>query len=458
MKRMSSVSTPRSRAPGGFSLDFSTLSVGIAGLDRIFRRAAIQTVNSALTARNWLIGCYIVEYEQSGADRAKYGERLVRSLVEELRLRDVRGMSFTNLNLFRQFYLSYPHLGHWVAEFLHRNSPHSGAISECTGFGATGGGAGVQIVQMASEQFATVSGSSPRAKRRAGTENAIVQTASEQFVMLLQRIENQQVEASPHSLDPSLLCRHLSFSHFIELLKVDNSLKRAFYEVESIKGNWSVAQLKRQIGSLLCERTGMSKDKHGLVDAVHAQKRVMTIDDAIRDPYILEFAGFPEDHRFSEHELETRLLDHIQSFLIELGNGFCFEARQKRITLDNEHDYVDLVFYHRILRCHVLIDLKVRKFQHGDAGQMNFYLNYYRDNEMAEGDNPPVGLILCASRDETRVKYATSGMDNRLFVSKYMTALPSEEKIRAFLADDRDRTELRVMEERAAYGEERAQQ
>jgi hypothetical protein len=151
---------------------------------------------------------------------------------------------------------------------------------------------------------------------------------------------------------------------------------------------------------------------------------------------------------YSESDLETALIGHIQSFLIELGNGFCFEARQKRITLDNEHDRIDLVFYHRILRCHVLIDLKVRKFQHGDAGQMNFYLNYYRENEMAEGDNPPIGLILCTNRDETRVKYATSGMDNQLFVSKYLTALPSEEQIQKFLETDRGRTE-NVLREKA---------
>jgi len=151
-------------------------------------------------------------------------------------------------------------------------------------------------------------------------------------------------------------------------MRSEDPLKRAFYEIEGIKGNWSVPQLKRQIETLLYERTGMSKDKHGLVDAVHAQKRVTTIDEVIRDPYILEFSGFPEDYRFSEHDLETRLLDHIQSFLLELGNGFCFEARQKRITLDNEHDRIDLVFYHRILRCHVLIDLKARKFQHGGCG------------------------------------------------------------------------------------------
>jgi predicted nuclease of restriction endonuclease-like (RecB) superfamily len=234
-------------------------------------------------------------------------------------------------------------------------------------------------------------------------------------------------------------------------MKIKEPLKRAFYEIHGIKGAWSVPQLKRQIESLLYERTGMSKDKAGLVEAAHTEQRTATIEDMIRDPYILEFTGFPEHYQFSEANLETSLLDHIQSFLLELGNGFCFEARQKRITLDNEHDRIDLVFYHRILRCHVLIDLKVRKFRHTDAGQMNFYLNYYKENIIVQGDNPPVGLILCTDRDETRVKYATSGMDNSLFVSKYMTALPSEEQIIQFLRDDRDRTENVLREQRAEY-------
>jgi len=146
------------------------------------------------------------------------------------------------------------------------------------------------------------------------------------------------------------------------------------------------------------------------------------------------------------------LLDHIQAFLLELGNGFCFESRQKRITLDNEHDRIDLVFFHRVLRCHILIDLKVRMFRHADAGQMNFYLNYYRENEMVEGDNPPVGLILCTGSDETRVHYATAGMDNQLFVSKYLTVLPSEEQIRIFLENDRGHTENMLREQLATYG------
>jgi predicted nuclease of restriction endonuclease-like (RecB) superfamily len=362
----------------------------------------MQSVNRNLTIRNWLIGQYIVEYEQNGEDRAKYGTGLLKSLSSSLMNGGVRGMSVSALRDFRQFYKMYPQFS---------------AI--------------VQSITIAISEYI------PR----------IHQKPSGEF----QSVENQCVTNGYP--EPKLLIRHFSYSHFVELIRISEPLKRAFYEIEGINGCWSVPQLKRQIESLLYERTGMSKDKVGLVESVHKQNAVIQIEDIIRDPYILEFSGFPEMHQFSEHDLETALLDHIQSFLLELGNGFCFEARQRRITLDNEHDRIDLVFYHRILKCHVLIDLKVRKFSHGDAGQMNFYLNYFRENVMADGDNPPVGLILCTDRDETHVKYATSGMDNSLFVSKYLTSLPSEEKIREFLTSDRERVVLKLQEERAVYGQ-----
>jgi len=411
--------------------DFKSFAESIAALHHGLRMAAVGSVNRMLTIRNWLIGCYIMEFEQKGEDRAKYGTALLQRLSEQLAVLGVRGVSVSGLRSYRQFYVMYPQLGEVVAaevQAISAQQIQQGPPAE-----------------LARDAFSLLN----------RWPLQIQQATPAEF----QPLENQRVSALSPS--PAKLLQYFSFTHFVELMRMDEPLQRAFYEIEGIKGNWSVAQLKRQIESLLFERTGMSKDKAGLVDAVHAEKRVMTIEDAIRDPYVLEFTGFPESHQFSELDLETRLLDHIQSFLLELGNGFCFEARQKRITLDNEHDRIDLVFYHRILRCHVLIDLKVRKFQHGDAGQacpercrgMNFYLNYYRANMMAEGDSPPVGLILCTSRDETRVKYATAGMDNRLFVSKYMTALPSEEKIMAFLRDDRDRTEYMLAEARAKYGE-----
>ncbi len=236
-----------------------------------------------------------------------------------------------------------------------------------------------------------------------------------------------------------MLLKHFTFSHFVELIKAEDPIKRAFYETQSIKGHWTVRQLRRQMESLLYERTGLSKNKEALLAKVNSVSEKINIEDTIRDPYILEFTGLKERHEYSEHDLETALLDHIQDFLLELGTGFCFESRQKRISIGNEHDRIDLVFYHRVLKCHVLIDLKTRAFTNADAGQMNFYLNYFKSNELKDGDNPPVGLILCTDKDDVKVQYATGGMDNAMFISRYMVQLPSEKVLEALIKKDIER-------------------
>lgn len=242
---------------------------------------------------------------------------------------------------------------------------------------------------------------------------------------------------SKEGIDGAIILSRLSYTHIIELLTIEDPLKRLFYEVETLKGNWSVRELKRQTGSLLFERTGLSLDKKGLLQTVNKKAVPARKEDIIRDPYIFEFLGRPQKDEVSESDLGTALLNHLQEFLMELGNGFCFEARQKRITVDNEHFYIDLVFYHRILKCHVVIDLKIRKFLHTDAGQMNFYLNYYRENEMYEGDDLPVGILLCTDKDEATVKYAIGNIDNKVFVSRYKVALPSEKELEQFIKRDK---------------------
>jgi predicted nuclease of restriction endonuclease-like (RecB) superfamily len=236
------------------------------------------------------------------------------------------------------------------------------------------------------------------------------------------------------------LALRFSWSQLQAFISLDDPGKRAFYENECLKGNWSVRQLQRQIDSLLYERTGLSTDKAGLLRRARRQEPQASVDDLVRDPYVLEFTGLEERPQYSESDLETALLDHLQRFLLELGTGFCFEARQFRITVGRKHSRVDLVFYHRLLRCHVLIDLKIRAFRHGDAGQMNFYLNWFKAHVLAEGDNPPVGILLCSDREGTEVEFATAGMDNRLFVSRYLTVLPSAELLKALV--DRDRAEI----------------
>ncbi|MBP7652770.1 DUF1016 family protein [Candidatus Dependentiae bacterium] len=367
------------------------------------QKRALTSVNQLLVIRNWLIGCYIVEYEQKGADRSKYGEKLLENLSSELKKKKIKGMSFTNLKIFRQFYLIYPQIIKILSE-KKISQPLADKFMNA-------------IYQALPDEFG-ISISQPPADK---SGNSILQPLAEE-------LEKKRTHVKQY-IEPALLFTHLSFRHFTELIKVDDALKRAFYENEAIKGNWSSRQLKRQIESLLFERIGLSKNKTQLLKSIEKTKEIVSVEDTIKDPYVLEFTGFKELPAYSESDLESALLDKIQDFLIELGHGFCFEARQKRITIDNEHDRIDLVFYHRILKCHVLIDLKVRAFQHADAGQMNFYLNYYKKNMMAKNDNPPVGIIMCTNKDNAKVEYTTTGIDNKMFVSKYLVELPKKEEL-----------------------------
>ncbi len=220
------------------------------------------------------------------------------------------------------------------------------------------------------------------------------------------------------------LLKSLSFSHFTELISIEDPLKRAFYEIECIRGNWSVRGLKRQIGSLYYERSGLSKDKKKLAELVRKGAESAEPKLAIRDPYVFEFLGVKSKEVMAESDLEDALLDKLHDFLLELGHGFCFEVRQKRILIGKKPGYVDLVFYHRVLKCHVLIELKVEEFTHEHIGQLNTYVSWYRKNMMNDGDNLPVGILLCTQKDHALVEYALAGMDNRLFVSKYQLELP----------------------------------
>ena len=211
----------------------------------------------------------------------------------------------------------------------------------------------------------------------------------------------------------------LSWSHYSELLSIEDDLSRQFYEKQSLNDNWSVRELKRQINSALFHRIALSKDKKGVLELSTKGQVIEKNDDIIKDPFVLEFLKIPEDYKYSEKELEQKIIDNLQSFLLELGKGFAFIGRQYRITLDNNHFYVDLVFYHRILKCFVLIDLKVGKVTHQDAGQMNMYLNYFKKEESYAGDNPPIGIILGSEKEKLTVEYALGSITNNVFVSKY---------------------------------------
>ena len=223
----------------------------------------------------------------------------------------------------------------------------------------------------------------------------------------------------------------LTWSHFVELISVSDNLARSFYKKQCISEKWSVRELKRQINAMLFERIALSKNKKGVLKLAEKGQIIKKGHDLVREPYILEFLGIPENHKFSEKELEQKIIDNLQMFLLELGKGFAFVKRQFRMTLSNKHFYADLFFYHRILKCFVIIDLKLGEVSHGDVGQMNMYFNYFKTEENANDDNDPIGIILSGRKNDLTVEYALGGISNQLFVSKYQLYLPKKEELEA---------------------------
>ena len=369
-------------------MNYDALIATLAQVHQQSQAGAAGAVNRHLILRNWLIGAHLVEFEQRGEDRAKYGAGLLKRVSADLIEREVPGTSPDMLERMRLLYLYYPQLAGRISAPWVRNSS-------------------------AAKPARPGNGISAPAVRNSGSRTSRPLPVEKLF--------------------------GLSWTHLADLVRLEDPWKRAFYENECLNGNWSKRQLQRQIGSLLYERTGLSTDKHALIEAARQQaaEAPVQIAELIRDPNVLEFTGLAAQGRHLESDLETALLDHLQSFLLELGTGSCLEARQKRITVGKEHDYLDLVFYHRRLRCHLLLDLKVRAFQHGDAGQMNFYLNYWKNEVMAEGDQPPVGLLLCTDKNQTKVEYATAGLDHQLFVARYLLALPKPEQLQRIIENDR---------------------
>ncbi len=337
--------------------------------------ATVKAINRFATIRNYVIGFYIVEYEQHGNDRAKYGERLLKRLAERV---NKRGINETLLQICRRFYLDYPQ----IKDFLNG-----------------------QIYATASQKSET----SPTASDKSEEKNA---TASHKFITQAERIIS-----------------HLSFSHIREILTVDDPLARFFYETECIRCCWNVKELRRQISTNLYFRAGVSQNPQLLIDRTEKNSLPAL---TIRDPFSFEFLDLRPE-AFTENDLENALITHLQEFLLEMGKGFCFEARQKRMIIDDEYYFADLVFYNRILHCNVIIELKDDEFRHADLSQLNAYVSYFRENEMNPGDNPPVGILLCTRKGDKMVEYALAGMDNNLFVSTYMLSLPDKKTLQDFL-------------------------
>jgi len=386
-------------------MNLEQLATQIAQVHETLYKKATSAVNVSLTLRNWFIGYYIVEYEQKGEDRAKYGKKLIRTLSNKLKGK-ISGMSFTNLNMYRKFYLVYPQIIQALPEQLNN-----------------------LIIRTASEQL-----SSQKIQPLAEQNNApIIRAASEQFYIFENKVINVSVsEKSNTIVPPAKTLTKLSYSHLEELIKIENPLKRAFYEVECINGVWSTRELERQINSLYYERMGLSMDKEKLSQIANRNAETIQPIDIIKNPFTFEFLGLPVSMLLEENQLEKALIDNLEQFLLELGYGFCFEARQKRILIDDEYFYIDLVFYHRILKCHILIEIKTEKFTHENIGQLNVYLQYYKEQIMQKTDNPPVGILLCTKSKPLMVKYATAA-NEQLFVSEYRLNLPSEEEIQTYI-------------------------
>ncbi len=343
----------------------------VAELLEASRAASARSINALMTATYWLVGRRIFEGEQQGKGRADYGAQLVRQLAGDLSARFGRGFGRANLFQMRAFFLAY-------REIAQTASGQSGAVKK---------------VQTASGQLA-------RQEK---------QTASAQVLPDLAR-------AFP-----------LPWSHYVRLLAVKNPLARSFYEAEALRGGWTYRQLDRQIQSQFYERVALSKNKAPVLAKRSKVEGDLAPEEAIKSPFILEFLDLKDE--YSESDLEEALVKKLETFLLELGGAFAFVGRQRRLRVGDEWYKVDLVFFHRELRCLVIIDLKLGKFTHADAGQMHLYLNYAREHWMVKGENPPVGLILCAEKDHAVARYALEGLPNKVMAAEYRTALPDEETL-----------------------------
>ena len=380
-------------------MNLTDLTTQIQQTSYAMQQGALVSVNTHLTIRNWLIGFYIVEFEQKGEDRAKYGEKLLQNLAERL---NEEGFSYRNLNLYRQLFLVYSTLSDYICKFLQLPEYENSVILQ-------------SAIAELNNNDSTIGRSANAQLKNNNSSNG--QTLSAQLGII-----------------PSeKLIRKLSYTHFIQLLPIEDPIKRQFYELECIKGTWSVRELNWQIKTLYYERSGMSKLPEKLSAEVQQQAEKETVLSAIKSPFTFEFLGLKAKDVVCESDVEQAIIDHLQDFILELGHGFCFEARQKRMLIGEKYYFCDLVFYHRILKCHVLIDLKVDEFSHEHFGQLKTYVNYYKKEVMRHDDNPPVGILLVTDKDNALVEYATADSDKDIFISKYLLELPSKEKLINFI-------------------------
>jgi predicted nuclease of restriction endonuclease-like (RecB) superfamily len=343
----------------------------VRGIIESARAGAARSVDTAQVVSNWLIGREIVEEEQGGEKRAAYGRRMLEKLAVKLLAEYGEGYSVSNLRYCRQFSVDYPGL-----------------------LGAT-----------------------PIHQPLVGELGDLAEAAP---------IPQPPVA---ESWRPGILSRSLCWRHYLALIRVDTRAKRDFYEIEAVKNNWSGRELERQINSLLYERLALSKDKAGVMELATKGQEISKPGDVFKDPLVLDFLGVPATSKLTESDLEEALIANMQKFLLELGRGFAFVARQERLTLDGDLFFVDLVFYHAVLKCYALVELKVGKLTHQDLGQMLFYVNYFDRERRTEGDGPTLGLILCTDKNDAVVQYTLGEANKAIFANRYKLHLPSEAEL-----------------------------
>jgi predicted nuclease of restriction endonuclease-like (RecB) superfamily len=354
--------------------------------DALLRHSA-RAVDSALVVRNWLFGWYLVEFENASASRADlYGKELINKLAKRLKEKGLQGISPTNLRKFREFFQAYPEI------------QRATSVTSLAGLG------------------------SPSFLQDSASTEKIQQTLSvESFQSMRQAAFTQIASSLP-----------LGWSHYVELLTLEDPSERSFYEIEAASNQWSVRELQRQIASSLYQRLALSRDTNEIHRLAVEGQVVEKAADLIKNPIVLEFLGLQDRPHYSENELESAIIDQLESFLLELGKGFLFEARQKRFTFDNDHFRVDLVFYNRLLRCYVLVDLKRDKLTHQDLGQMQMYVNYFDRHVKLSEELPTIGILLCHRKNDALVELTLPPNAN-IFASKYQLYLPSKEELKAQL-------------------------
>ncbi|MDI9880716.1 PDDEXK nuclease domain-containing protein [Flectobacillus longus] len=374
-------------------MNFQSLVASIHNTNRYLQQQSIKAVNIHITLRNWLVGFYIVEFEQKGEDRASYGSQLLHNLAAILQ---IKGLTAPELSRCRQFYHTYPQLSLLLPTRI----------------------SNVFSIRPESPIF----------------DSELDFIKNEIFGLSTQKSTNIMKEREIGYIKE--IFRSISYTHFTELIKIEDEIKRQFYELLVLKTQVSVKELKRQIATLTYERLGFSENKEKAFEVVKNKITPQNREDLVKSHYFFEFLNISQPHLIEETELEQALIEHLQMFMLELGIGFCFESRQKRILIGDEYYFIDLVFYHRILKCHVLIELKTEKAKHEHIGQLKTYLNYYKKNFQDSNDNPPVGILLVTDQNKALVEYAIADTDKDIFVSKYILQLPNKEKLESFVTNE----------------------